>query len=161
MARTSKETVVMVSALVGAVTLAAALLARIYQQRKKSIPPYVKDNFQAFLKNYVEGKHHWFQLKHSRDTGLVFRLRIPQLIPTVTLIVCDASLARIVLEGDNTRNELEKSFAYRGMKGVTLGVPTMVKAGTGLEKLYPLVFPTRICIDYFQRFRCSLIISGG
>ena len=130
MARTSKETVVMVSALVGAVTLAAALLARIYQQRKKSIPPYVKDNFQAFLKNYVEGKHHWFQLKHSRDTGLVFRLRIPQLIPTVTLIVCDASLARIVLEGDNTRNELEKSFAYRGMKGVTLGVPTMVTKQT-------------------------------
>ena len=130
MARTSKENVVIVTALVGVVTLAAALLGRLYQQRKKHIPPFVKDNFQAFLKNYVEGKHHWFQLKHSRDSGLVFRLSIPQLIPTVTLIVCDASLARIVLEGDNTQEELEKSFAYRGMRGVTLGVPTMVTKQT-------------------------------
>lgn len=102
------------------------LIRRLYRQRNKKVPPMINGTFQDFLSNYVAGKHHWFQLKHSRETGSVYRLPIPQLIPTVALIACDPALVRLILEGDNTHEELDKSFAYRGMKGVTLGIPTMV-----------------------------------
>jgi cytochrome P450 len=119
--------------LIGVVSLATLIIIERYRKRTRKAPPLVRDTFKAFLDNYVEGKHHWFQLKSSRETGPVFRLPIPQLIPTVALVVTDATLARLILEGDNTFEEHDKSFAYRGMKGITLGVNTMVTKRTHHE----------------------------
>lgn len=126
----TSSNILQVTALVGVVSLLSFLLYRLNRQRKGNTPPMVKDSFKIFLDNYTEGKHHQFQLKWSRETGSIFRLPIPQFIPTVALIVTDSGLARLILEGNTNFEELDKSFAYRGMKGVTLGVNSMVTKKT-------------------------------
>lgn len=128
-----KEARLSAAVFIGVVSIATLTLIQYYRNRTRKAPPLVRDTFKNFLDNYVEGKHHWFQLKSSRETGPVFRLPIPQLIPTVALVVTDVSLARLILEGNNTHDEHDKSFAYRGMKGITLGVNTMVTKRTHHE----------------------------
>ena len=119
---------ILVSILSGFVT-AAYFLYHFYQQRKM-LPPMIKYPFMDFFNEFLRGQNHRFQLKMTREHGLIYRLPIPSLFPTVAIAISDSALARIILEGDATHPENEKSYRYAGLDRVTNGVTTMVTKRT-------------------------------
>lgn len=122
--------IVGIALLIVVITAAILHLRRSYARSQK-YPPMPKYPFSVFFKEFQRGKNHQFQLKNSRETGLIYRIPLPSFISTtIAIAVCDATLARLILEGDDEHGEEDKSFRYRNITKITLGVPTMVTKRT-------------------------------
>ena len=121
----SSEATVEMSVLVGVITAVVFLLRR-YHARCKTYPPMTIHPFRVFFNEFQRGKNHRFQLKVSRESGLVYRLPFPGILPNEAIVCADSKLARLILEGDDKNEEMDKSWRYRSLRGVTFNVPTMV-----------------------------------
>ena len=142
---------VVVSVLAGFITVAYFLFH--FNQKRKMLPPMIKYPFMVFFNEFLRGQNHRFQLKMTREHGLIYRLPIPSLFPTVALAVSDPALARLILEGDATHPETEKSFRYKGLDGVSNGVSTMVTKrthGTGWDSSRKAVAPSFANINLYR-----------
>ena len=142
---------IVISVLVGFAT-AAYFLYRYYQQNKR-LPPMIKYSFMDFFHEFLRGQDHRFQLKMTREHGLIYRLPFPSLIPTVAIAVSDSALARLILEGNATHQEFEKSFRYKTLDGITNGVSTMLTKrshGEGWDSSRKAVAPSFSNINLFR-----------
>ena len=101
-----------------------------YYERNKTLPPMIKYSFMDFFLEFLRGQDHRFQLKMTREHGLTYRLPFPSIIPSVAIATADSVLARLIIEGDTTHQECEKSFRYSSLNGITNGVPTMLTKRT-------------------------------
>ena len=140
-----------ISVLIGLIT-AAYFLYRYYQQNR-TLPPMIKYSFMDFFNEFLRGQDHRFQLKMTREHGLIYRLPYPSLIPTVAIAISDSALARLILEGDATHPESEKSFRYKTLEGITNGVSTMLTKrshGEGWDSSRKAVAPSFSNINLYR-----------
>jgi cytochrome P450 len=123
---------VLVTGIIGLITTVYITLRRRSIFYRDKSPPFIKHSFGTFLSEFLKGKNHRFQLKCARESGLIFRLPpMPWLLfPDIGVVVCDPTLARLVLEGDKSNRECEKSYRYKNLLAITAGEPTMVTKST-------------------------------
>jgi hypothetical protein len=117
----------LVTALIGLITIVYIILKRRKIYYGDKLPPFIKHSFGEFLGEFLKGRNHRFQLQCCRESGQINRLPpLPwMLFPTISVVVSDPKLARLVLEGDKDNRECEKSYKYRNMLPITRGVWTM------------------------------------
>jgi hypothetical protein len=85
--------------------LSGILSYKYWNQRRYKLPPVCTIPFAELIKTFMEGRIHNNFLKVSRDIGLVYRIPIPFQM-ACHIIVCDATLARLVGEGDTSKQIL-------------------------------------------------------
>jgi hypothetical protein len=97
--------------------LAGILSYKYLNQRRSKLPPVCIVPFAELLKSFMEGKIHNIFLKVSRDIGLVYRVPIPFQM-ACHFIVCDATLARLVGEGDTSKQILAGEKRIEGQHAI-------------------------------------------
>jgi hypothetical protein len=121
------------------VTASIGLIATVYITLKRrsiffrdKLPPFIKPSFGTYVSEFLKGKNHRFQLKCCRESGPIYCLPpTPWLLfPDIGIMVCDPTLARLILEGDKNNRECEKSNRYGKMQAITVGEPTMATKST-------------------------------
>jgi hypothetical protein len=71
--------------------------------RSESLPPLAEVPFRKIAKDYIEGTFHRSFVETASEIGLVFEIQTPfQMVHH--FMICDSSLARVVLEGDRSRH---------------------------------------------------------
>jgi hypothetical protein len=94
---------ILVATLIGLITIVYITLKRRSIFYGDKLPPLIKHSFGEFLSEFLKGKNHRFQLLCCRESGLIYRLpALPWLLfPAIGVVVCDPTLARLVLEGSD------------------------------------------------------------
>jgi len=127
---------VLVTASIGLITTVYITLKRRSILYGDKLPPFIKHSFGYYVSEFLKGNNHRFQLKCCRESGPIHRLPpMPWLLfPNLSIMVCDPTLARLILEGDKNNRECEKSDRYKRMQAITAGQPTMgIKSTFGEE----------------------------
>ena len=95
----------------------------------EKLPPMMSMSFMSFIKEYGKGQSHRLQQQHSA-ISTVFRL--PIRLPTISFMVADPKVARILMMGDSTNDtpESDKSSRYIMLKRLTGGVHSILTKDT-------------------------------
>ena len=103
----------------GLLALALALgLVRRSGDKRRALPPLNREGMLETLARFMDGTVPDMLLENARAVGKVFRLNMPELRRWV--VVCDAKLARSILE-----NHPEKPDLYKNFESAIYGVSTM------------------------------------
>jgi hypothetical protein len=99
-------------------------------RRRKNLPPMCELTFYEFSRIAINGKLHRYFNEAIVELGLVFR------IPTIGMhhafIICDPSLARLILEGDTSQQipAAEKDDRAKTIDKTTANTPSILTKRT-------------------------------
>jgi hypothetical protein len=94
--------------------LLLAVLLCYFNRRRSRLPPLCSLSLREFVEGVITGRIHHRLLEISKEIGLVYRLYFPFQMAH-HFIVCDATLGRLILEGD-TSKKIEPGEKLERMK---------------------------------------------
>ena len=118
------------------VTAVAAIAATIVYLKLRNdrniekLPPMMPMSLMSFIKAFGKGQSHRLQQEHSAISTVY---RLPIRLPTISFMVADPTVARILMMGDSTNDtpESDKSSRYIMLKKLTGGVDSILTKNTG------------------------------
>ena len=121
------------------VTAVAAIAATIVYLKLRNdrniekLPPMMSMSLMSFIQAFGKGQSHRLQQEHSAISTVY---RLPIRLPTISFMVADPTVARLLMMGDSTNDtaeaaEAEKSSRYRMLKKLTGGVDSILTKNTG------------------------------
>jgi hypothetical protein len=112
----------------------AALLC-YFNRRRSRLPPLCSLSLGEFVEGVITGRLHHRLLEISKEIGLVYRLYFPFQMAH-HFIICDATLGRLILEGD-TSKKIEPGEKLERMKifdKLTMNKPNILSKKTHGEE---------------------------
>ena len=118
--------------LVTLVTVIAAVIKYFRYRNDQNIltlPPVMTLSMKEFFKEYSKGQGHRLQLEQCKMSTVC---RLPIKLPTISFIISDPTIARLVMMGDSSTDtpELDKSARYVMLKKMTGGVNSILTKDT-------------------------------
>ena len=95
----------------------------------EKLPPVMTMSLMSFIDNFCKGQSHRQQQKQSAISTVY---RLPIRLPTISFMVADPTVARILMMGDSTSDtpESDKSMRYDMLKKLTGGVSSILTKDT-------------------------------
>jgi hypothetical protein len=118
--------------IVTVVTVIAAVYKFLKYRNDQNIltlPPVMTLSMKEFIKEYSCGYGHRMQQKQCEISSVY---RLPIKLPTISFIISDPTIARLVMMGDSATDtpELDKSVRYEMLKKMTGGVNSILTKDT-------------------------------
>ena len=109
-----------------------AYLRHLSLKKNKRYPPTVSVSLRTYVNSFVSGQLHRLHLKSCAITP---NYRVPLLSSKLVFLISDASVAKILIEGDSKLGipESDKSHRYDSLTKLTNGVQSMLTRQTHEE----------------------------
>jgi hypothetical protein len=113
------------------IPLFLAVLLCLWNRQRSRLPPLCSLPIGEFVELFLTGRLHHRLLKISKEIGLVYRVYFPFQMAH-HFIICDATLGRLILEGDVSKQILagEKLERMKLFDKVTMNKPNILSKKT-------------------------------